>query len=215
VIDDYPGLASKILDASRSARALFHRVLLRVSSEKGMIGKDVDRWLDALKGTRQIRTGPGSELVYLISRYPEFRNVFYYRIAKERRLRIKVLLELAKLFYKPIETLYIMTPSIGPGFFVQHGFSTVIAARSIGENFWVNQQVTIGFSSIDDCPTIGNNVAVKAGAIVIGAISIGDNSVVGAGAVVVKDVPPNCTVVGVPAYIVKRDGVKTKEPRGL
>ncbi|MBA3942960.1 MAG: hypothetical protein H0X37_00190 [Herpetosiphonaceae bacterium] len=109
-----------------------------------------------------------------------------------------------------MESLYIPTSTIGPGLFIQHGFSTIIAAKSIGENCWINQQVTIGYSR-DECPTIGNNVVITAGAKVLGNISIGDNTVIGANAVVVKNVPPNCTVVGVPAYIIKRDGKKTKE----
>lgn len=52
---------------------------------------------------------------------------------------------------------------------------------------------------------------ICAGAKVLGKVTIGDNSIVGANAVVVKDVPPNCTVVGVPAYIIKRDGKKVHE----
>ena len=60
-------------------------------------------------------------------------------------------------------------------------------------------------------PLYVDNVSVKAGAIVLGDITIGDNAVVGAGAVVMKSVPPNCTVVGVPAYVVRRDGVDVRE----
>ncbi|MDR2010191.1 MAG: serine O-acetyltransferase [Bacteroidales bacterium] len=60
-------------------------------------------------------------------------------------------------------------------------------------------------------PTIGNNVKIYAGAKLIGGIKVGDNVKIGANAVVVKDVPDNCTVVGVPAYIVRRDGVSIKE----
>ena len=140
----------------------------------------------------------------LIVAYPEFRTLFCYRVAKERRLGVRMLLELAKLCYRPLESLYIVTPAIGPGLFIQHGFSTIIGAKSLGENCWVNQQVTIGFSSVDDCPTLGDNVSIKAGAIVIGDITIGDNAVVGAGAVVIEDVPPGCTVAGVPARVIRR-----------
>jgi serine O-acetyltransferase len=111
-----------------------------------------------------------------------------------------------------MSTLYITTSDVGPGLFIQHGFSTIISAKKIGQNCWVNQQVTIGYSNDTDCPTIGNNVQICAGAKVIGNVNVGDNSIVGANAVVVKDVPANCTVVGIPAYIVRRNGVKTKEP---
>jgi len=118
----------------------------------------------------------------------------------------------AKRIFRPIDTLFFYTPSIGPGLFIQHGFSTVIACDRIGENCWINQQVTIGYSNDTDCPVIGNNVRIAAGAKVFGKITVGDNSIIGANAVVCKNVPPNCTVVGVPAYIVRRDGVKVKEP---
>jgi len=96
--------------------------------------------------------------------------------------------------------------------YIQHGFSTIISAKSIGEKCWINQQVTIEYSNLSDAPTIGNGVRITAGAKVFGDITIGDNSIIGADAVVFKDVPPNCTVVAVPAYIARRDGKKVKIP---
>jgi serine O-acetyltransferase len=110
-----------------------------------------------------------------------------------------------------MSTLYIYTRDIGSGLFIHHGFATIISAKKIGRNCWINQQVTIGFSNDTDCPTLGDNVIVYAGAKILGNVRIGDNSIVGANAVVVRDVPQNCTVVGVPAYIVRRNGVKVKE----
>jgi len=71
--------------------------------------------------------------------------------------------------------------------------------------------VTIGWADKTGGPVIEDNVTINAGAKVIGNIVIGSNSKVGANAVVVKNVPPNCTVVGVPAYIVRKNGVKLKE----
>jgi serine O-acetyltransferase len=111
-----------------------------------------------------------------------------------------------------MDTLYIHTSTIGAGLFIQHGFSTIISAESIGQNCWINQQVTIGYSNVTDRPTIGDNVRITAGAKVFGNITIGNNSIIGANAVVFKDVPPNCTVVGVPAHIVKRDGKRVNQP---
>ena len=105
-------------------------------------------------------------------------------------------------------TLYILTDKIGKGLFIQHGFATIIAAKSIGDNCWVNQQVTIGFSNKTAAPDINDNVTINAGAKVIGGITVGKNSVIGANAVVVKNVPDNCTVVGVPAQIIRRNGVR-------
>ncbi|MFA4947690.1 MAG: serine acetyltransferase [Candidatus Krumholzibacteriia bacterium] len=213
-MEDYPGSSLALYRALQSARACFHAWLFRVSSEREIIKKDIGRWTGILGWGSGSGVAPESGLVQLIARYPEFRTLFHYRVAKERRLGIKVLLNLAKCCYRPLESLYIETPSIGPGLFIQHGFSTIIAAKSLGENCWVNQQVTIGFSSVDDCPTLGNNVSVKAGAIVIGDITIGDGAVVGAGAVVVKDVPPGRTVVGVPARVIERGAAKTVESPG-
>lgn len=105
-----------------------------------------------------------------------------------------------------MQNLYICTSVIGPGLFIQHGFSTIISAKVIGRNFWINQQVTIGYSDKTDCPSIGDNVTVNAGAKLIGAINISNNVIVGANAVVVKSVPPDCTIAGVPANIIKRNG---------
>lgn len=62
------------------------------------------------------------------------------------------------------------------------------------------------YTNKTDAPTILDNVSIKAGAKVLGKITIGNNVIIGANAVVVKDVPDNCTVVGVPAYIIKKEG---------
>jgi len=64
----------------------------------------------------------------------------------------------------------------------------------------------MGYADVDDRPTVGNNVSVGAGAKIFGSITIGDNVIIGANAVVIKDVPANCTVVGVPARIIRRNG---------
>ncbi len=110
-----------------------------------------------------------------------------------------------------MSSLRIDTEIIGEGLFIQHGIATIIAAKSIGINCWINQQVTIGYSYDTDSPVLLDNVRIYAGAQVIGKLTIGNNSQVGANAVVVKSVPDNCVVVGVPAYIVKRNGVRVTE----
>jgi serine O-acetyltransferase len=138
-----------------------------------------------------------------MSFYPEYRNLFYKRIGK-------IHLTINWLCPK-MNTLFIATNDIGPGLFIQHGFATIIAAKSIGKDCWINQQVTIGYSNKTDTPELGDNVVVNAGAKIIGKVKVGKNSIVGANAVVVKNVPDNCTVVGVPAYIIRRNGIKAKE----
>lgn len=100
--------------------------------------------------------------------------------------------------------------TIGRGFFIDHGMGVVIGETTeIGDNVTVFQGVTLGGTGKERGkrhPTIGNNVVVGCGAKILGAIRIGHNCKVGAGSVVLKDVPDNCTVVGVPAVIVRRDG---------
>ena len=101
-----------------------------------------------------------------------------------------------------METLYITAPQIGPRLYIQHGFATMISAQSIGSDCWINQQVTVGYTFDHDPPVIGNGVRISAGAKVVGNITIGDNVVIAANAAVVKDVPENAVVGGVPAKII-------------
>jgi serine O-acetyltransferase len=202
----------EIIGLLQIPRAILHIFLLQMSPVREVIVKDIDRWLQESGYSEQSRLPKWRGLVLLLWRCPAFRNLFYYRIAREERITSRVILELAKIFYKPMDTLYIYTQTIGAGLFIQHGFSTIISAKTIGQNCWINQQVTIGFSNSTDTPTIGDCVRITAGAQVFGNITVGDNSIIGANAVVFKDVPPNCTVVGVPAYIVKCDGKKVRKP---
>lgn len=101
---------------------------------------------------------------------------------------------------------------IGKGLFIDHGMGVVIGETSIiGDNVLLYQGVTLGGTGLvkgKRHPTIGNNVVIGTGAKVLGNITIGDNSYVGANAVVIKDIPPNSTVVGVPGRITKQDGKK-------
>ena len=145
-----------------------------------------------------------NRFIRLMTDYPEYRTLFYHRLGIAGKL--------LSILCRPMPTLYIYTDDIGPGMFIQHGFATIITARKIGCNCWINQQVTIGFTNDTDYPTIGDNVTIYAGAKVLGDIKIGNGAIIGANAVITKNVPENCTVVGVPAYIVRRDGAKVKEP---
>ena len=101
---------------------------------------------------------------------------------------------------------------IGKRLFIDHGMGVVIGETSIiGDNVLLYQGVTLGGTGIEKGkrhPTIGSNVVIGGGAKILGNITIGDNSYIGANAVVIKDVPPNSTVVGVPGRITKQDGKK-------
>lgn len=101
---------------------------------------------------------------------------------------------------------------IGEGLFIDHGMGVVIGETSvIGNNVLLYQGVTLGGTGLQKGkrhPNIGNNVVIGAGAKILGNITIGDNSYIGANAVVIKDVPADSTVVGVPGRITKQDGKK-------
>jgi len=104
--------------------------------------------------------------------------------------------------------------TIGRRFFIDHGMGVVIGETcEIGNNVTIFQGVTLGGTGKERGkrhPTLNDNVLVATGAKVLGSITIGENSKVGAGSVVLKDVPPNATVVGIPGTIVVQDGVKVK-----
>ncbi len=102
--------------------------------------------------------------------------------------------------------------TIGKGLFIDHGMGVVVGETAvIGNNVTIFQGVTLGGTGKEKGkrhPTLGNNVVVGAGACVLGNIHIGDNVSIGSNAVVVRDVPPNSTVVGVPGRITSREGKK-------
>ncbi len=109
--------------------------------------------------------------------------------------------------------------TIGPGFFIDHGTGVVIGGTAIvGRDVTIYQGVTLGGTSLQRKkrhPTICDNVTVGSGAAVLGDITIGENVKIGANSVVVKDVPPNSTVVGIPGRVVLLDGrpVAPSSPR--
>ena len=105
--------------------------------------------------------------------------------------------------------------TIGKGLFIDHGMGVVIGETAeIGDNCLIYQGVTLGGTGKDKGkrhPTLGNNVMVGAGAKVLGPFKVGDNVKIAANAVVLEEIPPNSTAVGVPARIVKRNGVRLSD----
>lgn len=109
--------------------------------------------------------------------------------------------------------------TIGKRFFIDHGAGVVIGETTeIGNDVTLYHGVTLGGTTWHKTkrhPTLGNNVLVGAGAKILGAISLGDNVRVGANSVVIKDVPPCCTVIGIPGRIIQQKGLKIQNPRGI
>ncbi|WP_155243034.1 serine O-acetyltransferase [Clostridium butyricum] len=171
-----------------------NKEILRLDIEENMIRRDGSNNNDSVL----------KKMNYLMACYPEFRNVFFYRMAKNNIILSKIL----EKIYMPQRNLYITADKIGTGLVVYHGFSTIIYAKQIGKNCTIYQQVTIG--KTNDIPTIGDNVTICPGAIVIGGICIGNNSIIGAGSVITKDIPQNSVVVGNPAFIIRQNGEKVR-----
>lgn len=101
---------------------------------------------------------------------------------------------------------------IGENFFIDHGNGVIIGETAVvGNNVTLYQGVTLGGTGKEHGkrhPTIGDNVMISAGAKILGSFKVGENSKIGAGSVVIEEVPPNCTVVGVPGRIVRRNNQK-------
>ncbi|MBQ8432917.1 MAG: serine O-acetyltransferase [Clostridia bacterium] len=104
--------------------------------------------------------------------------------------------------------------TIGKGFFIDHGMGVVIGETAeIGDNCTIYQGVTLGGTGKDvgkRHPTLHDNVMVGAGAKVLGPVEVGSNSKIAANAVVLRPVPENSTAVGIPAKVVKKDGVRVQ-----
>ena len=101
---------------------------------------------------------------------------------------------------------------IGKRLFIDHGMGVVIGETSeVGDDVTIYQGATLGGTGKEKGkrhPTIGNNVVVSSGAKILGPFKVGDNSKIGSGSVVLKEVPPDCTVVGVPGHIVRKGNRK-------
>ncbi|MDR1954200.1 MAG: serine O-acetyltransferase [Clostridiales Family XIII bacterium] len=104
---------------------------------------------------------------------------------------------------------------IGKRCFIDHGMAVVIGETTeIGDDVTIYQGVTLGGTGKDvgkRHPTIGNRVIVSSGAKVLGPFRVGDDSKIGAGSVVLDEIPPNCTVVGIPGRIVRKNVHKSEE----
>ena len=149
--------------------------------------------------------------------YPSFKVILHYRIA--HKLYMKKHYFLARwISQRGVRKTGIEIhpgATIGKGLFIDHGSGVIIGETAIlGDNVTLYQGVTLGGTGKEQGkrhPTLKDNVMVSAGAKILGSFTIGENSKIGAGAVVLEEVPPNCTVVGVPGRIVRRDDKKVPQ----
>jgi serine O-acetyltransferase len=143
--------------------------------------------------------------------YPSFKVMLHYRVAHKLYLKKHYFLARWVSQRGARKTGIEIHPGakIGENFFIDHGNGVIIGETTeIGNNVTLYQGVTLGGTGKEHGkrhPTIGDNVMISAGAKIIGSFKVGENSKIGAGSVVIEEVPPNCTVVGVPGRIVKRN----------
>ncbi len=171
-----------------------HLLLFISSKEKQTIIEDI------YANGKEIRKGLKLyiDLTRELAQNKYFRTLFYFRV---RGFFSQIL----RVFYPKDNRLTIdINSTIGGGVILAHPYSTIINAESIGRNLYINQLVTIGENE-GKRPIIGDNVKLYTNSTIIGGITIGNNVIVGAGAVVVKSVPDNATVVGNPARILKNN----------
>ena len=149
--------------------------------------------------------------------YSGLHALLLYRIAHALHIRGKKLSARAVSQFAKFLTGVEIHPgaTIGRGLFIDHGAGVVIGETAIiGDNCTIYQGVTLGGTGKETGkrhPTLGDNVMVGAGAKLLGNFTVGSGSKIAAGAVVLKDVPENSTAVGIPAHVVRRDGVKPEE----
>jgi len=146
--------------------------------------------------------------------YPGLQAIILYRFAHWlNKLNIRFLPRLISHFARFFTGIEIHPAAqIGTGVFIDHGMGVVIGETAkIGDYSLIYQGVTLGGTgkgSGKRHPTIGKNVVIGAGAKVLGNLNIGNNVRIGAGSVLLRDVPSNCTVVGIPGKIVYQSGVR-------
>jgi serine O-acetyltransferase len=145
--------------------------------------------------------------------YPGFHAIAMHRFVHALwRARVPLLPRLLSQFARFLTGIEIHPgATIGPSFFIDHGMGVVIGETTeIGRGVTLYQGVTLGGTSLQHGkrhPTLEDGVTIGVGAAVLGAITVGANAKVGGGSVVVRDVPPDSTVVGIPGRVVAQNGV--------
>ena len=164
----------------------------------------------------QSKDPAATSLAQVMLLYPGFHVLIFYKVGhwlyRHRRFFLARMVSQWGRGFTGIEIHPGAT--IGPGLFIDHGMGVVVGETAeIGANCTLYHQVTLGGTGKDTGkrhPTLGDNVLIGAGAKVLGPVVIGDNARIAAGSVVLNNVPANCTVAGVPAVVVRREGAKVR-----
>jgi serine O-acetyltransferase len=176
-------------------------------------------FIEDIRATR--RNDPAARnLLEILLCYPSLHAILVHRLAHflHTRLKIPILPRFISVLSRAWSGVEIHPGArIGRGFFIDHGTGVVIGETAeIGEGCVFFHGVTLGGTGHHRDkrhPTIGNNVLIGANATLLGPIEVGENTKIGATTVIInRDVPANCTVVGAPGRIVKRNGVHTDQP---
>ena len=168
---------------------------------------------DEIQATREKDPAAGGYL-QIILLYPGLHAVIFHRIAHPLwKWGVPIIPRLISQIARFLTGIEIHPGAqIGKGLFIDHGMGVVIGETTIiGDNVTLFQGVTLGGTGKEQGkrhPTLGDNIVVGAGAKILGNIKIGSNSYIGANAVVIKPVPENTTVVGVPGRLTRQDGKK-------
>lgn len=150
---------------------------------------------------------PRSRLEVILN-YPGLHAIWFHRIAHFfYKKNLFLIARMISHFSRTLTQVEIHPGAkLGPGLFIDHGAGVVIGETAeIGRNVTIYQGVTLGGSGKEKGkrhPTLGDNVVVSSGAKVLGSFTVGSNSKIGAGSVVLKAVPENCTVVGIPGRVI-------------
>lgn len=157
---------------------------------------------------------PAIKTPWEVMLYPSFKVILHYRVA-HKLYRAGHYFMARWISQRAVRKTGIEIhpgATIGKGLFIDHGSGVIIGETAIiGDNVTLYQGVTLGGTGKETGkrhPTLCDNVMVSAGAKIIGSFTIGENSKIGAGSVVLEEIPPNCTVVGVPGRIVRQDNIK-------
>ncbi|MBU4385714.1 MAG: serine O-acetyltransferase [Actinobacteria bacterium] len=186
-----------------------------MSERAGRVGEFLQRVVAVFVDDVQVvkdRDPAATNTLEIVLSYPGLHALWMHRVANYMHRRgVPLLPRLLSMLARAVTGIEIhQGATIGRRFFIDHGMGVVIGETcEIGENVTIFQGVTLGGTGKERGkrhPTVEDNVVIAAGAKVLGPIKVGRDSRVGAGAVVIQDVPPNCTVVGVPGRVAVRSG---------